>query len=211
MAKVGAQRAAVLTGKSKSTIQRAMNAGKLSFELDQNQRRVIDVSELERVFGIQKQSLQDNAAPEKKPTVAVVESALEQERMKMKIEMLEEQLSTAQELIDDLKDQRNKWERQASQVLLTSQYSQKQAEELRKQMKDREERLRQRRAAQAQKDTPQETIALSDKSARPAPQQAKKNTSSRNIEELNEKMKQLKAQNENNNSSVFSFWKRAKE
>ena len=47
MAKVGAQRAAVLTGKSKSTIQRAMNSGKLSYSLDQNDRRVIDVSELE--------------------------------------------------------------------------------------------------------------------------------------------------------------------
>ena len=34
MAKVGAQRAAELTGKSKSTIQRAMNAGKLSYEMD---------------------------------------------------------------------------------------------------------------------------------------------------------------------------------
>mgnify|MGYP001236298465 CR=1 FL=1 len=62
MAKVGAQRAAVLTGKSKSTVQRAMNSGKLSYELDQNGRRVIDVSELERVFGIQQQSVQQ-AAP----------------------------------------------------------------------------------------------------------------------------------------------------
>ena len=52
MAKVGAQRAAELTGKSKSTVQRAMNSGKLSFELDANGRRVIDVSELERVFGL---------------------------------------------------------------------------------------------------------------------------------------------------------------
>ena len=52
MAKVGAQRAAELTGKSKSTIQRSMNNGKLSYEMDTSGRRVIDVSELERVFGL---------------------------------------------------------------------------------------------------------------------------------------------------------------
>lgn len=52
MAKVGAQRAAELTGRSKSTIQRAMNAGKLSFEIDGNGRRLIDASELDRVFGM---------------------------------------------------------------------------------------------------------------------------------------------------------------
>ena len=34
MAKVGAQRAAELTGKSKSTVQRAMNNGKISFDKD---------------------------------------------------------------------------------------------------------------------------------------------------------------------------------
>ena len=52
MAKVGAQRAAELTGKSKSTLQRAMNNGKLSYEMDSNNRRIIDVSELERVYGL---------------------------------------------------------------------------------------------------------------------------------------------------------------
>ena len=51
MSKIGPQRAADLTGRSKSTIQRAMNTGKLSYEIDSAGRRVIDVSELERVFG----------------------------------------------------------------------------------------------------------------------------------------------------------------
>ena len=52
MAKVGAKRAAELTGKSKSTIQRAMKSGKVSYEVLDNNRRVVDVSELERVFGL---------------------------------------------------------------------------------------------------------------------------------------------------------------
>ncbi|MAM35235.1 MAG: hypothetical protein CMH28_09190 [Micavibrio sp.] len=50
MAKVGAKRAAELTGKSKSTIQRAMKSGKVSYEVLDNNRRVVDVSELERVL-----------------------------------------------------------------------------------------------------------------------------------------------------------------
>ncbi len=203
MAKVGAQRAAVLTGKSKSTVQRAMNSGKLSYELDQNNRRVIDVSELERVFGIQQQSLKEPAA-QNQAEVEVsnrdIEAAVEKERLIMQIKMLEMQLSTAEERIDDLCDQRDKWEKQASQVLITSQYSQKQAEELRAQIKDREERARQRRLQNAKVQNAQARSEFS----RPKSEDARK---------LDERMQALKAQNENTTEqggSVFRFWKRAR-
>ncbi|MGN7437883.1 MAG: hypothetical protein ACTHOO_04490 [Alcanivorax sp.] len=197
MAKVGAQRAAVLTGKSKSTIQRAMNSGKLSYELDQNKRRIIDVSELERVFGIKQTSPEPEKAKE-----TDVEAAVEKERMAMQIKMLEQQLTTASEQIDDLKDQRNKWEKQASQVLITSQYSQKQAEELRAQIKEREERARQRRLQNAKVQSAQATSKTAP--SRPSPEKAK---------ELDKQVKKLKAQNENESDdtgSVFRFWKKAK-
>ncbi len=149
MAKVGAQRAAELTGKSKSTIQRAMNNGKISFEMDANGRRMIDVSELDRAFGLNKN---DNNAT----TTAVITTSVEQElekaqqmiegeRLKMRIKMLEDQLETANAQIDDLKTQRDDWQKQASQVLITSQYSQKQAEELREELKEREKRAAERR------------------------------------------------------------------
>lgn len=146
MAKVGAQRAAELTGKSKSTIQRSMNSGKLSYELDTNKRRIIDVSELERVFGLK---AQENTAT---PSQAAIELELkkaadmiELERMKMKVKALEDQLHVAETSIEDLKDQRDQWQKQAQQVLLTSQYSQKQAEDLKAELKEREERTRKRR------------------------------------------------------------------
>ena len=200
MAKVGAQRAAVLTGKSKSTIQRAMNSGKLSYELDQNKRRIIDVSELERVFGIK----QTSPTPAAKSKDVDVEAAVEKERMAMQIKMLEQQLSTASENIDDLKDQRDKWEKQASQVLITSQYSQKQAEELRAQIKEREERARQRRLQNAKVQTAQ---ASSKKKGAPPKPDAKK------AKILDDQMQKLKAQNENvteDTGSVFRFWKKAK-
>jgi len=199
MAKVGAQRAAVLTGKSKSTIQRAMNSGKLSYELDQNKRRIIDVSELERVFGIK----QTSPEPEKSAQ-GDIEVAVEKERMAMQIKMLEQQLSTAGDHIDDLKDQRDKWEKQASQVLITSQYSQRQAEELRAQIKEREERARQRRLQNAKVQNAQ---ASSNKKSPPPKPSAKK------AKAIDDQVKKLKAQNENvseDTGSVFRFWKKAK-
>lgn len=144
MAKVGAQRAAELTGKSKSTIQRAMNSGKLSFELDTNDRRIIDVSELDRVFGIQKQE-EEKSTDNTQAELERAASMLETERMKMKIRMLEDQLDAAKEQIEDIKAQRDQWQRQAQQVLLTSQYSQKQAEEYKAELKKREDVAKARR------------------------------------------------------------------
>lgn len=155
MAKVGAQRAAELTGKSKSTVQRAMNNGKLSFELDNNGRRVIDVSELERVFGLN-QGASNGGSPsisQNQEVEAELEKAknmLEMERLKMQIKMLEDKLHMAEQQIEDLVGQRDKWQKQADQVLLTSQYSQKQAEELQAQMKEREARAQKMRDAKRQ-------------------------------------------------------------
>lgn len=151
MAKVGAQRAAELTGRSKSTIQRSMNSGKLSFELDANNRRIIDVSELDRVFGL---APQGSAAPaggnndgEGNVEAELKRAAdlIEMERMKMRIRALEEQLEIRDEQLEDVKGQRDQWQRQAQQVLITSQYSQQQAEELKEQLRERDERAKQQR------------------------------------------------------------------
>lgn len=185
MAKVGAQRAAELTGKSKSTIQRAMSSGKLSYELDGNGKRVIDVSELERVFGVSG----TGGAGDATNTSAVAQELekaqhmLETERLKMRIQMLEDQLQVAEGQIDDLKAQRDQWQRQASQVLITSQFSQKQAEELAEKLKEREERAKARREQIEQ-------------------------------QKLAKKMSALEAQNENEEGdSAFNFsglWKKVK-
>lgn len=236
MAKVGAQRAAVLTGRSKSTIQRAMNCGKLSYEIDQNDRRVIDVSELERVFGIKQTSLQAPLAAtttsDASTPIKTVEQAVEKEHMSMRIKMLEQQLVSANDYIDDLKDQRDKWEKQASQVLITSQYSQRQAEELREQIRKREERARMRRQqieggfrgstssespSYSFKSPQTDTVDKQESFTSIAPEQKKKE-----VRRLEEQMQKLKAQNENenendrpetdedNSQSVFRFWKRVK-
>lgn len=156
MAKVGAQRAAELTGRSKSTIQRAMNMGKISFETDRNGRRVIDVSELERAFGLIPQGVGAGAiAPVNQEAVeAEIRRAtelMEMERIKMRLRMLEEQLDSTREQLEDVKSQRDQWQKQAQQVLLTSQYSQKQAEELKAELDERDRRAKMRRQQEMEK------------------------------------------------------------
>ena len=105
MAKVGVKRATELTGKSKSTIQRAMNDGKLSYEMD-GKTRIIDVSELERVYGIQEGAL-DTSAKEATPSYEVelqkAKHALEIDRLELKVKMLEDKLDIAEDQINDLK------------------------------------------------------------------------------------------------------------
>ena len=144
MAKVGARRAAELTGRSKSTIQRAMNSGKLSFEVDGNGRRLIDASELDRVFGLLPQN-GDTAQKETTSSQAELQRAadmLEIERLKMRVKALEEQLDITREQLEDMRGQRDLWQKQSQQILITSQYSQKQAEELKEELRQREERAR---------------------------------------------------------------------
>lgn len=145
MAKVGAQRAADLTGKSKSTVQRAMNSGKLSYEIDANDRRIIDVSELERVFGLISPSQQAPATTSVEAELKKAADMIEMERMKMKIKALEDQLENVNTNLDDMRAQRDQWQKQAQQVLITSQYSQRQAEEYKAELKSREESARKRR------------------------------------------------------------------
>lgn len=147
MAKVGAQRAAELTGRSKSTIQRAMNSGKISFEVSSSGTRVVDVAEIERVFGIR-----ESGTPESVPSVQAVEAQVKQaadmielERMRLRAQALEDKLETAREQIDDLRAQRDQWQKQAQQVLLTSQYSQKQAEDMREEIRERDRKEKARR------------------------------------------------------------------
>jgi hypothetical protein len=137
MAKVGAQRAANMTGVSKASIQRAMKAGRLSYEVDENGQKMIDTSELERVFPIVTNNISTSEAMIKAELQKATDM-LEMERMKMRIRMLEDQLHLTQQALEDTKSQRDQWLKQAQQVLITSQHSQKAAEELKQELKDRD-------------------------------------------------------------------------
>ena len=60
MSKIGTREAAELTRKSRATIYRAMEDGRLSYDLDFSGERVVSISELERVFGSLKTKKQDD-------------------------------------------------------------------------------------------------------------------------------------------------------
>lgn len=189
MAKVGAQRAAELTGKSKSTIQRSMKNGKLSYEVDAHGRRLIDVSELDRAFGLMKQESEaadDNSAQAELEKAA---NMLEMERMKMKIKMLEDQLGTANDQISDLKEQREQWQKQAQQVLLTSQYSQKQAEELKEEMKERDRRARERRQQEIERRTRHAATGAGNENRQEGPMERMRKTQGATMKDLWQKIR----------------------
>ena len=196
MAKVGAQRAAELTGKSKSTIQRSMNSGKLSYELDANNRRIIDVSELDRVFGLEKQGAPKTDAPASSTVETELKRAsemIEMERMKMKVKALEDQLSMMEDRLEDMTSQRDMWQKQAQQVLLTSQYSQQQAEELKAELKERDERAR----AQRQKVMEERMKRVQQGQNQNAPDNKAKEENSKNFQNLWKRIKGDKASDKN--------------
>lgn len=153
--KVGPQKAAEITGRSKSTIIRAMQNGKISFEVDDQGHRVIDLSELERVFGkaepfsgIAKKSsaIRGNSAQaDIERELARAQELIETERMKMRMRMLEDQLHMTRTQLDDAMAQRDQWQKQAQQVLLTSQHSQKQADDLRAELETQKRQELERR------------------------------------------------------------------
>lgn len=143
MAKVGAQRAATLTGKSKSTIQRAMDAGKLSFEVGENGRRTIDVSELERVFGLS----EETAANDRKKPTSGMAGVAELERAQLRAKSLEDQMFLINQQLEEMKSQRDSWQKQAQQLAITHQVTQDQASSAKKEAEDAKDKV-----AKAEKD-----------------------------------------------------------
>lgn len=168
MAKVGVTRATELTGKSKSTIQRAMKSGKVSYDVE-NGTKLIDVSELERVYGIVSTSdtQEKSLEPSYETELQKAKHALEIDRLELKIKMLEDLLDNANMQIDDLKSQRDSWQKQAQQVLLTTEYSQKQSDERITELQQREEARQKAIAAKRQQELQrQKAIAASNQNAR---------------------------------------------
>lgn len=119
MAKVGLTRAAELTGKSPSTIHRAMRKGRLSFEMDEHRSRLVDVSELERVFGLVARPDQERNATTalRQDGVQLIEQRAQLDVERMRTAMLEERLRDLATQRDELRDDRNRWRTQAERLL----------------------------------------------------------------------------------------------
>ena len=104
--------AAKATGKSKTTIQRAVAKGLISGEKGQNGEYKIDPAELHRVFPLQNYAtVSDNAIwNETRPLGDSAELAA-------RIKGLEEMLVREREALDEIRADRDAWKQQATALL----------------------------------------------------------------------------------------------
>ena len=110
---IGMGEAAKLANVSKSTLTRAVKAGRLSAERDDAGSYRIEVSELERVYPIRAHqsaapSMAHHASSPDAGHDAPFKAVLEAE-----IEGLKAQLALMRDALDDAKEQRDGWQRQA--------------------------------------------------------------------------------------------------
>ena len=103
--------AAKLTGKSKSTINRAIKTGKLSATRHDDGSYSIDPAELSRVFNMEPHEGSKRSDAEPDGT-----------RLLERLEALEAMLNREREISADLKEDRDRWRQQAT-ALLTDQRS----------------------------------------------------------------------------------------
>jgi len=118
-----AGQAAEATGKNIATITRAIKAGKISANKDASGAWRIDASELHRIFPLRPQDLrkhqmQSDASPlqeQSKSQTAALEQELAalRERVAAQSALLEERASQ----ISDLKEDRDRWRQQATNLL----------------------------------------------------------------------------------------------
>lgn len=111
MPRLSLSQAAKLTSKSKSTINRAIKTGKLSATRHEDGTYSIDPAELARAFDLE--PLEGAKRRDADPDGT---------RLLERIAALEAMLSREREILDDLKEDRDRWRQQAT-ALLTVQRS----------------------------------------------------------------------------------------
>jgi chromosome segregation ATPase len=112
---VGLTEAARLTGKDASTITRACNSGRLSFMRDDAGNRIFDVAELERVYG----KLRTPEEQQAHDALGQDLTALHEAELRAKdaeIAALQREKRLLEDVIADLRRDREKWQEQAGQV-----------------------------------------------------------------------------------------------
>lgn len=104
--------AAKATGKSKTTIQRAVAKGLISGEKGQNREYQIDPSELHRVF-----PLKNSGAVTEDVIWNAARSHSDPMELIARIRGLEEMLAREREALDELRADRDAWKQQANALL----------------------------------------------------------------------------------------------
>ncbi|MFK3882491.1 helix-turn-helix domain-containing protein [Pantoea agglomerans] len=106
MAKVSISEAARLTGKSRTTLHRLIKAGELSTCSGVRNAKMVDISELIRVFGDISKPVQEQPfeqVPEQRVTVAPAPSEQMVSSLKQEVEHLRTLVSAQESHIDSLK------------------------------------------------------------------------------------------------------------
>jgi len=107
MPKLSLRQAADQVGVSKSTILRAIQKGRLSADRKDDGGYAIDPSELMRVYGDRPAQQDDNGAQGQDTTVDGTAA------LRTEIDGLKAMLELMREQLDDVKDQRDGWQKQA--------------------------------------------------------------------------------------------------
>lgn len=111
MVALSLSQAAKLTGKSKSTINRAVKSGKISATRHDDGSYSIDAAELSRAF--------DTGTPEAGQRSGAEPVGTDSDTLlKQKIEALEKLLEREREVTSDLKEDRDRWRQQATALLV---------------------------------------------------------------------------------------------
>jgi hypothetical protein len=103
--------AAKATGKSKTTIQRAISKGLISGNKEKNGRYSIDPSELHRVFPM---VLGDTVA---QPSQVDISRPPNETTLQVKLEALETMLEREREALSEMRSDRDAWKQQATALL----------------------------------------------------------------------------------------------
>jgi hypothetical protein len=99
--------AAQATGLNRSTILRAIKKGRISGQLDDHGAWSVEPVELHRVFA------PAQAAPE-----AVLQHAQADAEVRIRLAVAEERLGELKAALQDMRDQRDRWQTQAERLLL---------------------------------------------------------------------------------------------
>jgi excisionase family DNA binding protein len=125
MAALSLREAAEQTGTSKSTIFRAIRAGRLSADRDQDGNFAIDPAELFRVYPPKSEEValtrsESRVEGQDASAFDTVELRVRNAELEGQIKALRLLLETAQKREEDLKSERDRWAAQAERLVLTA-------------------------------------------------------------------------------------------
>lgn len=106
--------AAKATGKSKATLSKAIKSGRISAQKDENGTFRIDPSELHRVYPLtvsENRNAPPISTPEKPESTGLIRE------LQARLEAAQERLTDKESVIEDLREDRDKWRQQATALL----------------------------------------------------------------------------------------------